>query len=51
MKYLTIGWNMFEGLIAIGAGFVAGSVWLIGFGFDSFIESFVAETGSRTLGL
>jgi divalent metal cation (Fe/Co/Zn/Cd) transporter len=39
LEYLTIGWNMLEGMIAVGAGFVAGSVSLVGFGFDSFIES------------
>ncbi|MCA1849636.1 MAG: cation transporter [Acidobacteria bacterium] len=38
LEYLTVGWNSLEGLIAIGAGFVAGSVALVGFGFDSVIE-------------
>jgi divalent metal cation (Fe/Co/Zn/Cd) transporter len=35
---LTVGWNVIEGVIAIGAGIVAGSVALVGFGADSFIE-------------
>ncbi|MFW5722303.1 MAG: cation diffusion facilitator family transporter [Desulfohalobiaceae bacterium] len=39
LEYLTIGWNVLEALVAIGAGVVAGSVALIGFGFDSVIES------------
>lgn len=39
LEYLTIGWNLLEGLVAVGAGVVAGSVALVGFGFDSFIES------------
>lgn len=39
LEYLTIGWNMLEGIIAVGAGLVAGSVALVGFGIDSFIES------------
>lgn len=39
LEYLTIGWNIIEGVIAVGAGFVAGSAALVGFGFDSFIES------------
>jgi divalent metal cation (Fe/Co/Zn/Cd) transporter len=39
LEYLTVGWNMLEGVIAVGAGLVAGSVSLVGFGFDSFIES------------
>lgn len=34
----TIGWNAVEGVVAISAGFVAGSVSLVGFGFDSAIE-------------
>ena len=39
LEYLTIGWNLLEGLVAVGAGLLAGSVALIGFGLDSFIES------------
>ena len=39
LEYLTVGWNVVEGLVAIGAGMVAGSVALIGFGVDSFVES------------
>ena len=38
LAYLTIGWNSLEGIIAIGAGIVAGSIALVGFGFDSVIE-------------
>jgi hypothetical protein len=38
LEYFTIAWNFFEGLIAVGAGVVAGSVSLVGFGMDSFIE-------------
>ncbi len=34
----TIGWNSVEGIIAVIAGIAAGSVSLIGFGFDSAIE-------------
>jgi hypothetical protein len=34
----TIGWNTIEGAVAITAGIAAGSVSLIGFGFDSAIE-------------
>jgi divalent metal cation (Fe/Co/Zn/Cd) transporter len=39
LEYLTVGWNIVEGLIAVGAGLAAGSVALIGFGIDSFVES------------
>jgi divalent metal cation (Fe/Co/Zn/Cd) transporter len=38
VEYFTIGWNTLEGLVAVIAGAVAGSVSLIGFGIDSFIE-------------
>jgi divalent metal cation (Fe/Co/Zn/Cd) transporter len=39
LEYLTVGWNLLEGLVAVGAGVAAGSAALVGFGFDSFIES------------
>lgn len=38
LEYLTIGYNSLEGVIAVAAGIVAGSVALVGFGFDSAIE-------------
>lgn len=38
LEYATVGYNIFEGLIAVGAGVMAGSVALVGFGFDSIIE-------------
>jgi cation diffusion facilitator family transporter len=37
-EYFTVGWNVVEGVIAIGAGVVAGSIALVGFGLDSYIE-------------
>ncbi len=40
LEYFTIAYNLFEGLVAVGAGLLAGSVALVGFGADSFIESF-----------
>src|ERR1035437_4974065 len=39
LEYFTIGWNMVEAGVAIGAGWFAGSIALIGFGVDSLIES------------
>lgn len=39
LEYVTVGWNIVEGIIAVGAGMLAGSPALIGFGADSFIES------------
>ncbi|MDQ3801428.1 MAG: cation transporter [Acidobacteriota bacterium] len=39
LEYFTIGWNLLEGLVAVGAGIIAGSPSLVGFGIDSFIES------------
>jgi divalent metal cation (Fe/Co/Zn/Cd) transporter len=38
LEYFTIAYNCLEGLVSIVAGFIAGSVSLVGFGLDSFIE-------------
>lgn len=38
LEYVTVGWNVVEAAVAIGAGVIAGSVALIGFGADSAIE-------------
>ena len=35
----SVAWNVVEGVVAIVAGALAGSVALIGFGVDSFIET------------
>ncbi len=44
LEYFTISWNMLEGLLAILAGALAGSISLVGFGIDSFIEVASATT-------
>src|SRR5258705_3281263 len=38
LEYVTIGYNCVEGMIAVIAGMVAGSIALVSFGFDSLIE-------------
>jgi divalent metal cation (Fe/Co/Zn/Cd) transporter len=38
LQYFTIIYNSLEGIISLAAGLFAGSVSLIGFGFDSLIE-------------
>jgi|SRR5579863_4945857 len=38
VEYFTIGWNSLEGVVAVVAGALAGSISLVGFGIDSFIE-------------
>lgn len=38
LEYLTVGYNSLEGVIAVVSGLVAGSIALVGFGFDSAIE-------------
>jgi cation diffusion facilitator family transporter len=38
----TVAYNLLEGAVAIGAGFAANSQALVGFGFDSGIESISA---------
>ncbi len=39
LSYLTVAYNLVEGVIAIAAGSWAWSIALIGFGMDSFVES------------
>jgi len=39
LEYLTVGWNVVEGVVAVSAAVLAGSVALLGFGIDSFVES------------
>lgn len=38
LNYATIGYNVLEAVVSIVAGLLAGSVALVGFGFDSAIE-------------
>lgn len=42
LEWFTIIWNIIEAVVAIGAGIAAGSIALVGFGFDSSIEGFAA---------
>jgi divalent metal cation (Fe/Co/Zn/Cd) transporter len=39
LTYLGLSWHVLEAAVAIGAGVIAGSVALIGFGADSVIEA------------
>jgi divalent metal cation (Fe/Co/Zn/Cd) transporter len=43
LEYLTISWNAIEAIVAVGLGVAAGSIALVGFGFDSLIEVFAAS--------
>lgn len=43
LESLTIAWNLIEAAVAIGAGWLAGSVALVGFGLDSIIETVAAS--------
>jgi divalent metal cation (Fe/Co/Zn/Cd) transporter len=38
LEYFTIAWNAIEGLLGVAMGVAAGSISLVGFGLDSFIE-------------
>jgi divalent metal cation (Fe/Co/Zn/Cd) transporter len=38
LEVFTIGWNSLEAIVAIGAGVLAGSIALVGFGLDSIVE-------------
>jgi Cation efflux family len=40
LEYFTLGWNLTEAVVGISAGFMAGSIALVGFGVDSVIEGF-----------
>ena len=42
LLWFTLAWNVAEGVIAVWSGFIAGSIALIGFGFDSSIEVLAA---------
>lgn len=39
LGWLTLGWNVVEGVVAVAAAVAAGSIALLGFGVDSFVES------------
>jgi divalent metal cation (Fe/Co/Zn/Cd) transporter len=39
LEYVTVGWNLVEGTVAVTAALAAGSVALLGFGIDSFVET------------
>ncbi|MBI4718212.1 MAG: cation transporter [Planctomycetes bacterium] len=39
LSLATVGWNLVEGVVAVGAGTAAESIALLGFGIDSFIET------------
>ena len=39
LSYFTVGYNILEGVASIAAGLLAGSIALVGFGLDSFVES------------
>ena len=44
LEYFTLGWNLTEAVVGIGAGVIAGSIALIGFGVDSIFESLSGAT-------
>lgn len=39
LEYFTLAWNAMEALVSLIAGFMAGSIALIGFGLDSVVEN------------
>jgi divalent metal cation (Fe/Co/Zn/Cd) transporter len=39
LEYLTVAWNVIEGIVAVAFGAASGSIALLGFGIDSFIET------------
>lgn len=43
LAWFTIAWNTIEGVAGIAAGVVAGSIALVGFGVDSYVEVFAGS--------
>jgi len=39
LSYFTVSYNIVEGAVSIAAGALSGSIALVGFGLDSFVES------------
>ena len=39
LEYGTVGWNIIEGIVAVAAALSSGSIALLGFGVDSFVET------------
>ncbi len=39
LEWFTVVWNSLEGLVSVALGAAAGSIALIGFGVDSFVET------------
>jgi divalent metal cation (Fe/Co/Zn/Cd) transporter len=44
LNYATLAYNSLEGLLSLGAGLLAGSIALVGFGVDSLIELTASAT-------
>lgn len=40
LEFLTVGWNLIEGIVALAAAVSSGSVALIGFGIDSLVDRY-----------
>ncbi len=38
LEYVTVAWNVFEGLVALAAALLSHSVAMLGFGIDSLVE-------------
>lgn len=38
LEIVTVAWNVVEGVVAVTAALIAGSVAILGFGIDSFVE-------------
>ena len=49
LEAFTISWNVIEAVVAVGAGYLAGSIALVGFGLDSTIETIAAVALYRRL--
>jgi divalent metal cation (Fe/Co/Zn/Cd) transporter len=42
LEYFTVGWNVIEGVVAIGAGIIAGSVALVAYAAETWVCSYLS---------
>jgi divalent metal cation (Fe/Co/Zn/Cd) transporter len=42
LEYFTVGWNVIEGVVAIGAGIIAGSVALVADAAETWVCSYLS---------
>jgi hypothetical protein len=49
LEYFTLGWNLTEAVVGIGAGVIAGSIALIGFGMGFNYRKFFRRDSAMAI--